>query len=335
MLLEAAHVGDARPADKACETKVVPTLFSFVTTYMTFEEREHWHAQWMIMLISSLQLHEAHKAVLAQSWYIHFVKLLWIGIKEECKNKNSRIWTWLWSYTHEDDRESDLLTYIIISLAYQWSMSLKEGPQRRTTEIIIETLPYQWDTCARALPPCLAWRIVAAPLRRIGSNGHKVLRASRRDHSHFSLLNIFNHFRVKSTEIGRGTVKHAFGHCVLSCLSRGAKHNLQVVHFFKFYCREKNTAITHTILYAAHRHCRDTTWQQIMISLRPESASSFLEKRKCVSNPAATLSTQPLRLACTGTQDTLFDNCGSWWTWCALLWTKRCGPICQPTGFWS
>ena len=165
------------------------------------------------------------------------------------------------------------LTCIIISLAYQWSMSLKEGPQRRTTEIIIETLPYQWDTCARALPPCLAWRIVAAPLRRIGSNGHKMLRASRRDHSHFSLLNIFNQFRVKSTGIGRGTVKHAFGHCVLSCLSRGAKHNLQVVHFFKFYCREKNTAITHTILYAAlqgHHSAADhdfsTTWVGLSLS---------------------------------------------------------------------
>ena len=65
------------------------------------------------------------------------------------------------------------------------------------------------------------------PLRRIGGDSNK-MRESSKDHRRLSLLIIFFHFCVTRTGIASRTVQHAT--CVLS---RTAKHNLQVVHFFQ------------------------------------------------------------------------------------------------------
>ena len=80
------------------------------------------------------------------------------------------------------------------------------------------------------------------PLRRIGGDGHKMLRESRGDHRRLSLLTIFLHVRVTRTGIASGTVFNSPMRDITCVLSRTAKHNLQVVHYFqkkKYYCRDK------------------------------------------------------------------------------------------------
>ena len=91
---------------------------------------------------------------------------------------------------------------------------------------------------------------------------------------------------------------------------------------------EKISALTQTILYAARRDCRATARPQIMISLRPPP---YYENRKCVSNHINSILASCLHIE-TRHNDAWFNKCGSL---CAHLWTKRCRPICLPTGFWS